>query len=71
MTWQKLLGASHQELAAMNDKQLAEYFGDVLKITRPEQAVKPSSKTGQSSIARQKAAGVNDMLKGLGIDFKL
>jgi hypothetical protein len=71
MTLEKLLKCSVAELKAMDSVQLEKYFAPYLNVTRPSRVVKPTSKVKRSSNENAKAAQINDMLKGLGINVKL
>jgi hypothetical protein len=68
MTIEQLRNCSAAELQAMSREQLLEYFKPYLHITRPEQAGKQEKKPASK---KQQFDAANDLLKNLGINFKL
>jgi len=77
MTHEQILGCSAEQLKAMTDEQLLEYYKAYLTITRPELATKPTksiARTGSMPISAEKRAKrdkVNDILQNLGLDLKI
>lgn len=63
MTIEKLLNTSIEELEAMTDDQLRDFFGPFLNVTRPDRAIKkekPSAKVYQLKPTRSVKASVNE-----------
>lgn len=67
MTLDELLDCNADQLAALTNAQLEEYFRPFFDVTRPErQVARPSSKP-MTIEDRQKAANI-EKLKSMGID---
>lgn len=76
MTHEEILNCSAEQLKAMTDEQLLEWYKPYLTITRPELATKPVKSVTRSMmpISAEKQAKknkVNDILQNLGFDFKV
>lgn len=76
MTIEQLLGKSADELAALTDAQLNEYFAPYLVVTRPELASKPEKGNVRKAntynpnfnLKKQKAL---EMARQLGIELEI
>jgi len=70
MTFEKLLGYTAAELKAMPAEEWQKMMEPYLAITRPDRAARIDTK-GKSTVQKAKVNAANEMLAGLGLDFKL